>query len=175
MKKFIISLLIVAAFVAIPVSVFAQVGLTNDEVTGVSASARIITPISITMTEGAALNFGTLTTPSVETVVSIDYDADRSATPDNIVEVSDLFVQPSVPSFTVKGEVGAAYSVTFPLGNITITGTGAPMTVSNFASNATGTLTTGEEVILVKADLTVNANQLSGAYSGSFDVKVNYN
>lgn len=173
MKKFIISLLIVAAFVAIPVSVFAQV---EDMAANVDASARIITPISITQTSGTELNFGTMTTPSVETVVSISTSAGRNIESGSttLVTSGGVNTTPSVPEFVVTGEVDATYAITFS-SPVSLSSGSNSMSVTAFTEDATNTLVSGTETFKVGASLTIGANQPNGTYTGIFDVTVAYN
>jgi len=175
MKKFIISLLIVAAFVAIPVSVFAQITNTAENI---DASARIITPISVSLTTGT-LNFGSMTSPSASTSVDIAFDKSRTVFSGSttLLTTGLLYETPDVPTFTVNGENSAAYTITFPNGTITLTdGSSNEMTVSNFAHNASEVLSaTGVETFEVSARLNIGAEQVAGMYTGEFDVTVTYN
>jgi hypothetical protein len=51
------------------------------------------------------------------------------------------------------------------------------MAVSTFTSNpsGTGTLTSGAQTLAVGATLTTVASQVSGAYTGTYNVTVEYN
>ncbi len=79
--------------------------------------------------------------------------------------------------FQVKTQTaGESYSCTLP-GSITLTSGGNTMTVDTYTDDAgaTPTLVGGSDTFNVGATLHVGATQVSGTYSGTFSVTVNYN
>jgi hypothetical protein len=86
---------------------------------------------------------------------------------------------PQEARFSVSGLPTQTYAVALPDDvTVTLAGPGDPMTVTGFSHDATGTLTsaaTQPDEFGVGATLNINAEQLAGSYSGSFDVTVNYN
>jgi len=77
----------------------------------------------------------------------------------------------------VTGALNTAYSVTIDTTATLSSGVNS-MTVSTFATNLTsgaGTLSaTGTATVNVGATLNVAANQAAGAYSGTYNITVNY-
>ncbi len=83
---------------------------------------------------------------------------------------------PSAATFNVTGASGANYSITLP-SSATLTSGGNTMTVDTYTDDAgaTPTLVGGSDTFNVGATLHVGATQVSGTYSGTFAVTVNYN
>ncbi len=161
-------LLIMAGFTA---GAYAQDGATANSL----ASATVVTPISIT--KDVDLSFGNVAVNSASggTVV-LDTNNGTIATGDVTLPVTAGTVTSG--AFTVNGETGYTYAIILPTTvNITEAGTSQTMALSSFVSlpSGTGTLTAGTEALKVGATLTVVAGQLAAAYTGSFDVTVNYN
>lgn len=164
MKKLFL-LLIMAGFAA---GAFAQA--TANSLT----SATVVTPISITKT--VDLSFGNVAVISTAggTVVLSTSDG-RTTTGDVTLPATTGTV--SSAAFTVNGEAAYTYAITLPA-SATIAEVGlATMELSSFTSlpSGTGTLTGGTEALKVGATLTVVAGQVNAAYTGNFDVTVNYN
>lgn len=66
------------------------------------------------------------------------------------------------------------YHITLP-DTVTLTSGANSMTLSNFVSNpAAGSALDNNQILTVGATLTVSPNQSPGAYSGTFDVFVDY-
>lgn len=159
---------------ALSFSTFAQVSST---VSGIDTRATIIAPLSIELTDGTKLNFGTITKNASENIVTVTPGNDRTASVANTLLISG---PSSVPSFTIVGESDVNYTLTLPAnGVVTLTGTGEPMPVSNFTSNigvsGTKILTGGTQALTVGATLTVAPAQVAGLYTGTFNVTVAYN
>ena len=149
----------------------AQSTATSEPVT---ASATVVTPININHT--GVLNFGdVIATPGV---VTISPEAARSTTQSN-VDASVNVIGIEAPVFTVTGQKGYSYVVSFsPNVELTNTTDAQTMTINNFTTTAgTGLLdaTTGEQQFSVGADLTVSGTQTEGIYTGTYEVTVNYN
>lgn len=139
-----------------------------------NATATVIAPIAISKT--ADLAFGKFAASTGGTVVMSAAGA-RSAT--SAVVLSTV-TPGGAASFDVTGDNNATYAITLP-GSISISdGAATPntMTVDTFTStpSATGTLSaTGAETVTVGGTLTVASAQVAGAYTGTFDVTVEYN
>lgn len=139
-----------------------------------AASARIITPISITKT--VDLHFGTIIA-GVGTV-TVTPAGGRSTTGPVL---SALAPAHTAASFTVSGESGLTYSISLSAGPVLISDGTNTMSVNTFVTNPTptGTLTGGTETLTLGATLTVTggATQPSGTYTNlnAVTVTVNYN
>jgi hypothetical protein len=157
-------------------------GAGDTATTSATATATVYTPIEIDNTEGlafgnivAAAGGGTVTVPAIGGTP--ERTGNAGLMPANLGTVT-------AAEFTATGQSGAAYSVTVPASGevANTTGTGAEtMVLSDFTSklaNGTtdpGNLTDGSEVFYVGATLAVGATQVAGAYTGTFNVSVNYN
>ena len=152
-------------------------GQNTSTASDVPVGATIITPLTITLSAGTQLQFGTIVA-----------DATSAATvllsPSNAI-TTDLthFGGNSVPTFDVTGEPLSTYSVTFSSETLTLThdasgtldGTTTVLTVTTFTSNSTETLSaSGTESFQVGATLNVLKNQAGGVYTGKFNVTVTY-
>ena len=151
---------------------------------GVNAGANIITPIGITKDAGTELQFGDLIATSTEYTVTIETDGQRSSTGNAAFFTETGY---STANFTVTGEAGAAFKITLPTdGTVSLTaltGTGAPMPLTAFASSiglssslsgTAGSYSAGNKTFSVGATLAVNKDQAAGEYTGTFDVTVAY-
>jgi len=81
-------------------------------------------------------------------------------------------------SFTASGSGSQTYTITLPGSASTLSdGAAHTMTVDSVSSSVggTGTLTAGTQTFTVGGTLHVGANQVAGAYTGSFSVTVAYN
>ena len=136
-----------------------------------NATARIITPISISKT--ADLNFGDVVASGSLGTVVLSTAGARSTTGGASLGNGAAV---TAAAFTVNGQASATYAITLPA-SATVTSAGNTMTVNAFNSNpsGTGTLTGGTQNLLVGATLNVGASQATGTYSGTFDVTVTYN
>ncbi len=189
MKKFIISLLIVAAFVAIPVSVFAAEGTTlqTDAKANVVNALTLVTNTGGGEFGGASLNFGSITPGNTGGSVTMAPTSGTNVgtrTADGTVDL--IGTDASCALYTVTGTAGSVYTVTLPSTDVTLTGPGGAgtntMTLNTFTINVdgtaaatTGTLTAGTSNFAVGGKLTVASNQNAGAYAGTFNVTVAYN
>ncbi len=138
-----------------------------------ATASATITDAPITITNSQPLSFGDIAAGDQASVVTIAADGTRSLTSGNaILGATDG----TAGVFNITGEPSKAYSVTLPSTDITLNdGAGNSMTVTNFVSNASGTIgTDGNDSFNVGAELNVAANQVAGSYSGSFTVEVVY-
>ena len=139
----------------------------------VKATADIVTPISIIA--GDNMNFGKIVASPAGGTVNVSTAGELSASG---VTVHSSSVG-SAASFDVSGEPNFTYDITLP-STFDLTGpTGSTaMTVSDFASDATKTLSeNGTETFHVSAKLTVGVSQAPGTYTNEtdFTVTVAYN
>ncbi len=140
-----------------------------------SASADVVTPITIAKV--ADISFGNVAVKS-DAGGTVVMDTEGVTTKTGDVTLPATAGTVTAASFTVEGEAGYTYAITLPVSaTITDAISSTTMELSDFQSSpsGTGTLTAGTETLKVGATLTVGAGQTSGAYTGSFDVTVNYN
>jgi hypothetical protein len=166
-------------FFALSILMLGLAAGANAQVTGqADASATIITPITITW--AADLLFGDIAV-SATVAGTVDLDAATSVrTPAagcTLPSTGSVF---HAASFNVAGLAGASYSITLPVGALTIDdGLGNTMTVDTWESSPTptGLLTGGAQVLYIGGLLHVAAAQVPGTYTSAtpFDVIVNYN
>ena len=146
----------------------------NSATTSATATANIVSPIAIS--NSGPLNFGDVVATALLGTVVVGPGSGRTSTGGTFLGSS---AGVSAAAFTVTGATGYAYTVSFPLSPISITGPGAAtMSVDTFTSNpatSNGLLTGGTQALTVGGTLHVAANQPLGAYSGLFNVTVTYN
>jgi len=177
MKK---SILIFVAIVLM--AGFSTTVLAQSTVTGTTAGAKIITPISLT--ETAVLNFGTMSvlagTPGTCLLSTAGVRTQTGG-----VNLSVQAPAAANAAYSVGGAVSTAYAITLP-STITVTkavtletmtiGTLLAHTVSSGVDGLTGTLSVGgTDSFTVGGTLSVAAGQVAGTYTGTFDVTVAYN
>lgn len=142
-----------------------------------TASATIVTPISITKT--VDMDFGNVAVGATGGTVVLSTAGSRTET--GGVTLPAVTGTVAAASFTVSGTAGYTYAITIPTSDHTIANGGNTMVVNSFTSDpsGTGTLdgTTGEQTLNVGATLNVSALQAAGVYTSStpFEVTVNYN
>lgn len=148
----------------------AQAQFDSDTASG-SASANVVTAISITNTAG--LDFGDLVAGATSGTVVMTAAGVRTSTGGTTLGNPGAA---AAAGFAVAGDPAATYAITLPT-SITVTSGGDTMTVDTFTTPAaTGTLDgTGNDTIAVGATLQVGVAQAVGAYTGTFDVTVAYN
>lgn len=136
------------------------------------------TPIAISISKNADINFGTIAASSGGTVV---LSPSGSRTPSVGIILPSFTGTVSAAHFTVTGEPGYHYAITLPA-NFTLYESGAgsaSMVVTAFTSTPsfTSTLSGGTETVLVGATLNVSGSQTAGSYTNAagFAVTVNYN
>ncbi|GAA3930763.1 DUF4402 domain-containing protein [Chitinophaga oryziterrae] len=152
-------------------------GVHAQETASATATATIVTPISIT--KNVDMNFGNVAVQSTSggTVVLTPAGV-RSKT--GGVTLPTTMGSVSAASFTISGTGAYTYTVTLPSTAHTISSGTNTMTVTVFTSTpsgANGALTAGEQTLNVGATLNVGPAQPSGVYLSDtpFDVTVNYN
>ncbi|MBC9930580.1 DUF4402 domain-containing protein [Chitinophaga qingshengii] len=163
--------------VVLPAFTLSITSARAQETASATATATIITPISIT--KDVDMNFGNVAVQSTTggTVV---------LTPGGVRTVTGGVTLPSTATgtvtaaaFTVNGTGNYSYSISLPSAAVSITSGSNTMTVSGFVSTPSGVgqLSSGTQALHVGATLNVSAAQPAGTYvSGTpFDVTVNYN
>lgn len=150
-------------------------------VTGTStASATVVTPISFT--NPTTLAFGKFT--KAAGTVTITPAGNRSATGANALLITNS--THAAGQLDVLGEANATYSITLTGGNLSDgaspANTMALGSLTAAASTATGTTITtgtlsgsGTQSLKIGGALTVGATQVSGTYTGTYSVALEYN
>lgn len=140
-----------------------------------TASANVVTPIAISKT--VDMSFGNIAVlSSLGGTVILDTNNGTTATGEVTLPATTGTITSA--SFTVTGEADYTYAITLPTtATITDVVSTQTMTLSDFTSSpsATSTLTAGTGTLTVGATLAVIAAQVAGAYTGDFDVTVEYN
>ena len=168
------------ALVALPSAAQAQSN-TNSSQTAVG----LVEPLTITKLTD--LDFGDLVVTTGGTVVLTPTTSSTCTTTGGIIHTAEC--QPA--TFGGSGQLLQRVRVRRPIGNtITLTGPGADMTVNNITINGDPTLIPiqsnpnwerflvgsldGTFVFRVGGTLNVNANQLPGVYTGTFEIRLDY-
>ena len=144
-----------------------------------SASATIITPISISKT--VDMNFGNIAVAaSTSGTVILSTSSSRTTGGSGGVTLPSTTGTVASAQFTVSGQVSYTYAITLPTSATLSDGNSHTMTVSSFNSNpsSTGTLSSGgTQTLYVGATIGVGAAQAAGTYTNStgVPVTVNYN
>lgn len=173
------TLVAVAAALGLPAAAFAQSNGSYD------ARAALIEPLTITKLSD--LDFGDLVVTTGGTVVLTPTVTPTCTTTGGVVHSAEC-----VPAeFGGSAEPNQRVRVRRPIGNtITLTGPGADMTVTNITINGDPTLipvrsnpnwerfligsSDGTFIFRVGGTLNVNANQAPGVYTGTFDIRLDY-
>jgi hypothetical protein len=136
-----------------------------------NATATVIAPIAIT--KNADLRFGKFAPGATAGTVVMNTAGTRTVTGGVVLSALDAG---GAASFAVTGDTTATYAITLPASVSIINGANT-MTLDAFTSNpsGTGTLTAGAQTLLVGGTLNVGMNQVAAAYTGTFDVTVEYN
>lgn len=148
-----------------------------------AAAAQIVTPIAIS--ETSPLHFGTMAVLAGTGGTAV-LSTQGVRTQSGGVNLSVQTPSASNAAYNVSGAVNTAYGITLPA-SITVTETvssTATMIINNLLARTisagvdglTGTLSAGgTDSFTVGGTLNVAAGQVTGLYTGSFDVTVAYN
>jgi len=149
----------------------AQAQSSNSDSATASASATIVSAIAIAKT--ADLDFGEVVAGGTSGTVVLSTANERSVTGGSTLGNA---AGAAAASFSVTGDSDGSFSITLP-SSTTITDGTNDMTVDNFVSSPadSSTLSSGTATISVGATLNVDADQVAGSYTGTFDVTVTYN
>lgn len=165
---------------ALPTAAQAQANTTSTP-----TSVGLIEPLTITKLSD--LNFGDLVVTTGGTVVLTPTTIPICTTTGGVIHAAEC--EPA--TFGGSGLFGERVRVRRPIGNIiTLTGPGADMTVTNITINGDPTLIptqsnpnwerfligdpSGTFVFRVGGTLNVNPSQLPGVYTGTFDIRLDY-
>jgi len=154
---------------------FNSFGQTSSTITNIGIDAKVIAPISASNTGSTNLNFGTISRSSVAGTVIITADGQRSSTGGVSILTSSLF---TAAPFAVSGENSAGFNLTLPDNDdvkMTRTGGTEEMEVTDFTHNSGLALSSsGSATFSVGATLHLDADQVAGDYTGSFNVTIDY-
>lgn len=178
-RQIVAALMLAAALCTLPVAAQAQT------ITATDTSVGLIEPLTITRL--ADLDFGDLVVTTGGTVVLTPTTSPTCTTTGGVIHTAEC--QPA--EFGGSGVAGERVRVRRPIGRtITLTGPGADMTVTNITIDGDPTLIhvqsnpnwerfligdpTGVFTFRVGGTLNVNPNQAPGVYSGTFDIRLDY-
>lgn len=137
-----------------------------------NADAELVAAIGIT--NAAGLNFGKFANNGAGGTVVVSTAGTVSTTGDVVAIASSGAL---AASFDVTGEANTSYTISLPASATVTDASANSMTVDTFDDSGSGTGTldgTGNDSFTVGATLTVGGTQVAGAYSGTFDVTVEY-
>lgn len=168
MKKIVLAAVAVALF---PATAFAAPSGNTSTAAG-SASAVIVSPIVLTHTDGAVLDFGKFTTGTGGRVI-----VDATG---NISSTGDVGLVPgatgAADAFTVAGDASRTFSIATTKGTVTGAVSGNTMAFTTTASATGDTLdASGKGAFTVGGRLTVVGTEAADSYTGSYNATVAYN
>ena len=137
-----------------------------------AGSANVSLSRIIALNEDAPMSFGVIATNSKQCTVTLS-PAGAVTCPSQPFQFSGAS---AAATFTTTGNSSTPVTITFSTGDA-LAGPGSAMTLNNFQHDAgpTPALDGGGSLTFnVGADLRVKNNQVSGLYSGSYTVSVNY-
>jgi len=179
MKKIILSIVAVAALVALPMGVKAADGKTTS-----STNANVTIVDLLTLTKGNELNFGTVANGTGGTVTVVAQEA-AQLNPDVTGDIAVISTSSATAaSFAVAGTASATYAITIPSSVSISSGKLEVGTLTLKTTNtATGSGTAyasvldalGKDNIYIGGILTVSSGAPTGLQTVPFDVTVNYN
>jgi Domain of unknown function (DUF4402) len=161
--------LMAAALMLLTFAASAQTASTTASVT--------VENYALDITKNLDLSFGSIT-PSASA------DGTMTLAPNGLVSTTGGVTSRSgsgysPAAYTISGVPAASFSVTVAPTTVTLSGPGGTLTVGDFALNQATPITldsnSGLAFLNVGATLFVNAGQLPGKYTGTFDVTVAYN
>lgn len=161
-------ILITAALMLSPFAASAQTASTTASVD--------IENYALDITKNQDLSFGSIT-PSASA------DGTMTLSPNGLVTTTGGVTSRSgsgysPAAYTISGVPAASFSVAIAPTTVTLSGPGGPLIVSDFVLTQATPITldnSGLAFFNVGATLFVNAGQLPGNYTGTFDVTVAYN
>lgn len=130
------------------------------------ATANILQQVTVA-SDGSDLAFGTIVTGAAASTVEVAFDGTANCGAGLVCSGTT-----TAAGFDVTGTTGQTVTVATDA-SVTLTGPTDTMTASLSPSAAT-ILLDGTDAFTVGGILTVGANQADGAYSGAFNVTVNY-
>ena len=177
MKKVIVIFAAIVMIAGFSNRVFAQ----GSTVTGTTADAKLVTPITLTQTE--VLNFGTMSKLTAADGTCI-LSTTNVRTPGGSIQLSAVAPTSKNAAYSVTGDVSTAYTIYLPT-SITVSNGGNSMIINALtarsAHNAgvdgtvTATSPAGTDTFTIGGTLNVLAASPTGVYTGTFNVRVDYN
>ncbi|MGB7404628.1 MAG: DUF4402 domain-containing protein [Pacificimonas sp.] len=151
-------------------------GLSTSAIAATTSGTAQVTVVDdITLTAGAALDFGNVVAGTATGAVTVT--AANGITSSGAQHLGGN----AAGGWTVNGSVNANYSIALPTGSVTLTGVTnntQTMTVDTFThsyGSGNGTIGSGNaDTFTVGATLRVGAAQGVQAYTGTYDVTVDY-
>lgn len=136
-----------------------------------SATATVITPITLTHDAAGVLNFGSFTSDVTAGSVTVDRNTNAGAATGGVTLVGGT--PTTADSFTVGGDATRAFTISTTGGSVS---NGATTMAFTTAANANGTLNaSGAATFKVGGTLTVPASAAQGTYTGTYGATVTYN
>jgi len=145
----------------------------NTDTETANASVTLVSTLSVTKTSD--MSFGNIIPSSTLGTVTLAA-ADGARTAGGGVTLPTT-VAGTPATFTISATNGSIVNITVP-SSITLSGTGADMTVSNIeATPGSGlyTMTSSSVTLKIGGKLNVAASQAVGSYTGTFNVTAAYN
>jgi len=165
MKKIVFS-----AAIALTVAAPAYAASGNISTASGAAQANIISPIVLTHTASATLNFGSFTVGNGGSVVVTSAGVGSTLSDVNFVPGS----LEAADQFTVKGDNARNFTIATTGGSVAFNTT--TIAFSTAASAASGTTSgTGTASFTVGGTLSLVGTEVAGAYTGTYDATVAYN
>ncbi|MDE2561123.1 MAG: DUF4402 domain-containing protein [Sphingomonadales bacterium] len=166
MRKLLISLATVALSTGV-----AHAASGNSQTTPGTATAKVVTPLAISHSNGAQLSFGKFSVASTGTVVVATTGTGTPTGGVHFVNGSST----TADRFKVVGFPLRSFAVATGPGTVTAPG-GASMSFTTKAAISLGILSvSGVYLLSVGGTLTVPAGQPGGTYSGTYPVVAYYN
>ena len=149
------------------------VGTTYAQTEGTAAvNAAIVSPITIS--NGTALNFGTINGTPTGGDVTVSFNGNRTFSNPDMQITSATAI--TAAAFSITAADAYIYSISIP--DITLSETGGQTMDVTFAHNRNGVARrTGDgtgQILNVGGTLTVNDAQTAGSYAGTVTVTVAY-
>jgi hypothetical protein len=159
-------LLAVSVLSAVAAPAIAQSSATTSETTAVT----IIAPITIAPV--AAMQFGSYVANSAAAGGTLVLSTAGAVTPTGFTAASGGAAA-SAAKFSVNGDVGRTFTMTFT--NTALTSGGNSIPLSGLTNTALTAIAAGGNTISVGGTLTIAAGQAAGVYGGTVSATVAYN
>lgn len=144
------------------------------------SNAFAVTPLTIT--PGVSMDFGQISPGTAGGTIILNAISGARTVGSGDADVVGDAIAGTPATFTIQGDVGLNFNVSYINGLLTDSAGGNPITISGFTDNTAGlTLTGGADTFSVGATLTLTGSQPAGNYStvnpgGSpYTITVNYN
>jgi hypothetical protein len=145
-----------------------------------SAETFAITPL--TLIPGVAMDFGQISSGSTGGTITLNAVSGVRTAGSGDADVVSNAIAGTPGTFTIQGDAGLTFNVSYMNGLLTDSGGGNPITISGFTdTSAAVILTGGADALSVGATLTLSGSQPAGNYSTAnpggipYSITVNYN